>query len=488
MQQWYQCPYCSSPVSYGCGFCTNCGNKLNWPSQQQAQPPGQNYHCPNCKARIMAADQTCWQCRMPLYHSQQQTRSSQDKTRFRSDTERQTIKPLRKLGLILLAILLFISLFIFGPMFTLKQTTLNPRFITAEVNKLEMASLAVDLIDQQTPSIISHELSDALSSLVTKIEPQVKDELSKIINSIYGFILDKRENPELTSALRNSFLSTNFISKVINELDTASLVKPVLQQQLSNLIPKQMSYLTAALEPGIESVLHDVEPLIKQQLNAAVDPIAEYLIGTRNSFTIAIPTEPIVDKLSQTLLQTILSSSLPELAGFSQQMITSVFNSVFTQFSNAIPEVIEFDQTLIGKNVPAQIAIFVSEAEDGLREVKEYVGYIQTGYIVLIILIIAFIAGIVFLSREVKRSTRVLGITILSSGFLELAALLISRGIASEQLGSAISNMPLQLQIWLKQLLSSFTTPLLYLSIGLIVVGAALVFISVAYKSGQEIY
>jgi TM2 domain-containing membrane protein YozV len=38
MQQWYQCPRCNSPVSYGTQYCNNCGQPLNW---QQPQPPPQ---------------------------------------------------------------------------------------------------------------------------------------------------------------------------------------------------------------------------------------------------------------------------------------------------------------------------------------------------------------------------------------------------------------------------------------------------------------
>ena len=39
MQQWYQCPRCNSPASYGTQFCNNCGQPLTW--QQQPQPPPQ---------------------------------------------------------------------------------------------------------------------------------------------------------------------------------------------------------------------------------------------------------------------------------------------------------------------------------------------------------------------------------------------------------------------------------------------------------------
>lgn len=39
MQQMYQCPRCGAQVPFGTRFCTNCGTPLNWPGQQQMQPP-----------------------------------------------------------------------------------------------------------------------------------------------------------------------------------------------------------------------------------------------------------------------------------------------------------------------------------------------------------------------------------------------------------------------------------------------------------------
>ena len=39
MQQRYQCPGCGAQVAFGAGFCGNCGTQLNWPTQQQPQPP-----------------------------------------------------------------------------------------------------------------------------------------------------------------------------------------------------------------------------------------------------------------------------------------------------------------------------------------------------------------------------------------------------------------------------------------------------------------
>ena len=39
MQHQYQCSNCGAPVAFGMRFCGNCGLQLNWPTQQQTQPP-----------------------------------------------------------------------------------------------------------------------------------------------------------------------------------------------------------------------------------------------------------------------------------------------------------------------------------------------------------------------------------------------------------------------------------------------------------------
>jgi len=35
----YSCPNCGAQVGFGVRFCGNCGTQLNWPTQQQMQPP-----------------------------------------------------------------------------------------------------------------------------------------------------------------------------------------------------------------------------------------------------------------------------------------------------------------------------------------------------------------------------------------------------------------------------------------------------------------
>jgi len=59
------------------------------------------------------------------------------------------MKFLKGLALFILGSLLFPSLSIFGIVFMLNQTILNPDFVVSQVNKLDIASIAGDMLSEQ---------------------------------------------------------------------------------------------------------------------------------------------------------------------------------------------------------------------------------------------------------------------------------------------------------------------------------------------------
>jgi len=101
----------------------------------------------------------------------------------------------------------------------------------------------------------------------------------------------------------------------------------------------------------------------------------------------------------------------------------------------------------------------------------------------LIGFIVLLIAGIIFIYREVKGATRILGITFLVYSIFGLIAVFVTRGIAGSQI--ARLDIPASLQTWLTQLINSSLTPLLILTIILMVVGAVLLTVSFIYRRRQ---
>ncbi|MFC2001612.1 hypothetical protein ACFLUZ_03800 [Chloroflexota bacterium] len=115
---------------------------------------------------------------------------------------------LKGLVLSLLSFLLFLSLSIFGIAFTVKSTLLNPDFVVAEVNKLEVSSLARELIDKQLSEQLPQEagfpqeiIKEAIYSVISDQEPWLKEQVSAAIYAGYDFLLGKSERLELTISL-----------------------------------------------------------------------------------------------------------------------------------------------------------------------------------------------------------------------------------------------------------------------------------------------
>jgi multisubunit Na+/H+ antiporter MnhC subunit len=172
------------------------------------------------------------------------------------------------------------------------------------------------------------------------------------------------------------------------------------------------------------------------------------------------------------------------IAAFPLSELEAEFNQYFEEFSQAMPASIELTEDVLGPEIPAQIAEALADAEATLSEVRQYISYFQTGFVILIVFMLLSVAGIILLNRQVRGISRILGIIFLSYGVLELIGILIARNIAEPRIPWA--DMPTTLQTWLQQMVGSFMTPIQILSITLIVVGAALLAVSFLYRRNQS--
>lgn len=392
------------------------------------------------------------------------------------------MKALKVAGLIILSLVLFLSLTVFGVAFTLDRTILDPGFVTSEVNRLEIASLANESMAQQAPEELPEGLRDALVSTLIRLEPRLKEEASAAIHSVYDYLLGKRDNPELASVLRSTFLSSDFISAVLDEMDISLLARTIFEEKLAEEMPLPEE-MAPHLGTALEESLANQEPWIREQLREAAEPLADYLVGERESFSVTISVEPIIDDLKETMLEVILESPPPPLEGLPPDLIREGFNEFYAEFSEDLPTTIDIDETMIGQEAPSQIASLLADGEIVLSQAREYVGYFQLGYILIIVLMAILIAGIVLIYREVKGSTRTLGIVFLASGLVALVGVLIGKDVVRGQLVQTMHGAPAQLQVWIPQFAANLLVPLQLLSIGFIVGGIGLLVVSFVYGS-----
>jgi len=492
------------------------------------------------------------------------------------------MKFLRGLGLILLSLLLFLSLSIFGLAFLLNNTVLSPKFITSELDRLDVSSLAEEVISQQIPEEeLPEELRTVLADIIPKVEPLVKEQVSAATYSIFDYLLGKRESPDLALTLRNTFLSSDFIVSLmdeldipslveeiiseqvpeeelpeelrtalvntvtklepqikeqvgaaadpifdylvgesqsidlaltlrntflssdfvvslVNELDIASLASGFLGEQLLEDIPEEMEFLTEHLD----NIIAGLEPAIKEALTAAADPILDYLLGESQSISVVISLEPIIENLEATLREAFLESSPAEFAGLPLAAIEQYFDEYFGELTEMIPSTLELDETLLGTEIPAQIAEALAGAEEeleqarqditdalavaevGLEQGREVIGYFQLGYKLLIGFIVLLILGIVLIHRRVKGASRGLGITFLTYGVIWYAGTFVAKYFAGTQMAQL--DVPHYLEGWLPQLVDNFLAPLEMLSLGLLIGGVVLIVVSFVYPRWRQ--
>ncbi|MFB0559216.1 MAG: hypothetical protein ACETVS_01605 [Dehalococcoidales bacterium] len=266
----------------------------------------------------------------------------------------------------------------------------------------------------------------------------------------------------LVFTLNYTILDPDFAVSQVDRLDVASLITEQIQ------FPPEAQFTSEAIDDAIA----DLEPWMKEQINAGIYSSYDYFAGRSQSLSIVISMEPVKESLRDNLREVFLQSPPPQLAVLPPAQIEQVFNEFYLGLSEQIPPTLEFNESLLP---PEVMAI--------LEQVRLGFGYFQFAYQALIGFIVLVILGIILINRQVKSITRGIGTTFLiigAFGLIEIFALTRFIWPQTAQLG-----VPLPLQTWITQLLNDFLAPLQMFSIGLLAGGIALLIVSFVYKSRQ---
>ncbi len=264
--------------------------------------------------------------------------------------------------------------------------------------------------------------------------------------------------------LNQTILNPDFAVSQVDRLDIPSLAGEMLSEQ----IPSEQEFLVEV----VNDTIAEQELWIKQQVSAGIYSFYDYIEGRSESLSLVISLEPVKESLRDNLREAMLQSPPPELAGLSPAEIEQALNEFYSEFSEQIPSTFEFDETLLDPEVVTQ-----------LEQAKQIVGYIHLTYNTLIGLILLLILGIVLLNREVRGSTRQIGITFLICGIIGYVGALVAKNVAGTQLTQL--DMPVYLQTWMPQLVKDALAPLEMYGIGLLAAGVVLLVVSFVYKRRQ---
>ncbi len=269
--------------------------------------------------------------------------------------------------------------------------------------------------------------------------------------------------------LKSTLLDPDFVVKQVDRLEVSELVAEMTMAQFGGQLPAESGFLEEAMFQAIE----ENEPWLKEQVNSAVYAFYNFMLGESDRLSLVISLDRLKSSLRDTVWRTFVEEIPPELSLLPPDQLEPYFNEYYRQIDDMIPSEFEVDENLIPGEV---MATFL--------QVKQYVGYVQTAYIGLIILMLALILAIIFLSRNVKDASRGLGITFLFSGVTQYLILWATSRYSPALLPFA--DIPASFQTWLLQLTDDLMAPLQTLSIVVMVAGAALIIFSFVYRSRRQ--
>ncbi len=180
---------------------------------------------------------------------------------------------LKGLAISLLSFLLFLSLALFGVLFMLDKTLLDPEFVTTEINRLDVSSLAGEFFGIEASTDTSL-LNKAINKSIADLEPWVKEEASILVHSSYDYFLGEAQGLSLTISTEplKKTLKDNITETILNspppELKgmPPAVIKQYADQayqQVAGFIPQTIEFTESSIPPDVMTTLEQVKSYLR---------------------------------------------------------------------------------------------------------------------------------------------------------------------------------------------------------------------------------
>ncbi len=330
--------------------------------------------------------------------------------------------------------------------------------------------------------------------------------------------------------LRGTVLSYDFVSNQVDKLPISSIARNVAENQIGKELPQQAEFL----KDVAYNVIEKQEPWIKTQLKTALDTGYDYFLGDTNTLSITIPLSELKANLTNTLWQETKNYLHDELTGKSNQEMSQYIQDIIQQFPQSLmpadlaalpadernqnleqflrysagvaqnPDFPPLDQQYMDlgdEYINRYISDFISQMPDSytmdessidsgimhtLQQVRQYIGYFQTYYIWLIVLLIVLVGLIFLVNWSIKTPARSLGISILIIGIIDLVGIILVRMLPIMDWVSKWMETSPALNTWVEGLISDVTAVGLPLAIGILVAGVILLVVSFVIPSRKK--
>jgi hypothetical protein len=207
----------------------------------------------------------------------------------------------------------------------------------------------------------------------------------------------------------------------------------------------------------------------------------DYVLRLSPRLYVSIPLEPLKPALQKAVKESFLESPPSELTGYNQARLSKEFDALYPFFAEQLPQSLVIDNTTLDTDIRVDIMNGMTDAEEGLSDAREAIGYFKIGFYSLIALMVLLILGIGLIIRDLIMTARALGITFLVCGVVDLVSFLIGSNIAAAAIRE--TDIYTSLRVWLEQMTGNLFHPLLVVSIGLLIVGTVLLVLSFVYRN-----
>jgi hypothetical protein len=354
---------------------------------------------------------------------------------------------LKGFGIAILSFLLFLSLSVFGIAFLLKSTLLNPDFVAAQVAKMDVSALVGELTGEQIGGQLPEEalfVKEAIYDVVEEKEPWLKEQANTALYAGYDYFLGKSDSLKMAISL--------------------GVLKASLRDSLWQTFSDELSSDPSSLPEDI------VKPFLDEHYQELIQQIpAEYLPPELTGLS-EDQLKLYFDQHYQEFIAQIPQAYLtPEFVGQLKEQLEPYFDQYYQELAEQIPDDFTFDVSSLPPEAMEQIVL-----------ARQYIGYFQFGYYALIAFMVLLVAGIFLIERNVKGTTRTLGIDLLLFGALEFAAVYFARNYLPASL--PLHDVPSLLRAWVVGVYGDMLAPLQMFSLGILIAGVILLVVSFVYK------
>jgi hypothetical protein len=269
----------------------------------------------------------------------------------------------------------------------------------------------------------------------------------------------------LAYTLDRTLLNPDFINNAVDELDASEVFTEIVSPQL----PSDQAYIGEAFSNTID----EMEPQLKEEVHQAVYRSYDFFRRDSEKLSFSISLAALKESLRDNLWQEFQNPLPPELEGMPPETRQRYFDQLYDQVSADIPDEYTIDQSDLDTDTMSL-----------LLQIRQYVSFYQTGFILLIVFALLMAAGIILIQRNVRASTRHLGIDLTIYGVIGFVIGYVSDYLMDNFLMPyvASNDTPESLMDWLMNVNSALTTPFWTFSIIIGVIGIILLVFSFLYR------